>query len=157
MGESSHSVTNQGSHVMQSNTNIFRVGICGYSAQKFNEDKARSILLANLIQLKEQYGDKLIVVSGMTWQGVPGIGYEVASALDLHTVGIACVKAKSELQFPCDAKYFVGEDWPDASETFIDNIDLLIRIGGGKISHKEAELAKDQGIDTIEYEMEVKK
>ena len=41
----------------------------------------------------------------------------------------------------------------DESVRFIEYIDCLVRVGGGKQSMKETEMAKDNGLDVFEYDL----
>lgn len=131
-----------------------RIGVCGYSAQRFDEESAHKILVETL----EQYKDKdPIIVSGLTNLGVPAIAYWLANAEGYKTIGIACKKAVKYDCFPCDQVHLIGEEWGDESETFLAAIDVLIRVGGGNQSKKECAKAKELGILTIEYELEALK
>lgn len=142
---------------MQNHTSEYiaplRVGIVGYSAQSFDRDYARAILINQLRSLKIKEGRNIEVVSGLTWLGIPGLAYEVATALDLRTVGIACKKARNYECFPCDEVFLIGEDWGQESDMFLSSIDMLIRIGGGKQSHAECARAKAKGIPVVEFEL----
>ena len=132
---------------------MLRIGIVGYSAQKFNEEKARAIISKIFDDLEEQYGDNIVVVSGLTAIGIPKLAYEEAKRRGWKTVGIACRKAYEYERFPVDEEIIVGENWGDESETFINNVDILIRIGGGTQSRKETEMAKKSGKEVIEFEL----
>jgi hypothetical protein len=114
-----------------------KVGVIGYSAQKFDEELADKLILSGL----EKLGiDKIgYIVSGLTNLGVPKIAYEIAVSLGLKTVGIACELAKDYELFPVDIKIIKGDNWGDESETFLNYIDTLIKVGGGKQSEKEYE------------------
>ncbi len=50
----------------------------------------------------------------------------------------------------------IGDEWGDESEKFLDSIDVLVRIGGGKQSMAEVKKAKEMGIKVIEHELEIK-
>lgn len=133
----------------------FRVGVVGYSGQKFDEDQARRVLLDLFKEIKYTEGLNVEIVSGLTWMGIPGLAYEIATAFDWDTVGIAPTCAKEYERFPCDLVHWVGEDWGDESEAFLRSIDLLIRVGGGKQSMTETARAKELGIPVIERDLEV--
>jgi len=130
-----------------------RIGITGYSVQEFDEKQARTIITNIFDELERKYGNNIIVVSGLTALGIPLIAYKEAQRRGWKTVGIACKKAYEFEIFPVDEEIIVGEDWGDESSTFIDNIDMLIRVGGGKQAHKEVEMAKKRGIPVIEYDL----
>lgn len=140
---------------MKSNmkTHLLKVGIIGYSSQAFNKDAARTILLERFQKLIQVHGANIEIISGLTWLGIPGLAYEVARSLGLKTVGIACSKAFDHKIFPCDRSIIIGSQWGDESGLFLDSIDLLIRIGGGKQSLRECQLAKEKGIPLEEFEL----
>lgn len=66
---------------------------------------------------------------------------------------MSCAKAFEYKCFPVDDVVIVGNSWGDESPTFLSMIDVLIRIGGGKQSHHEADLARIQGKRVIEFEL----
>lgn len=115
-----------------------RIGIVGYSSGKFDEEKAKILLQIGFDYLETiSEFDELEVVSGLTNVGIPGLAYEIAASMGVRTVGIACSKAGEYPCFPVDEEIIVGSEWGDESETFIDYIDCLIRVGGGEQSLKE--------------------
>ena len=126
-----------------------RLGIMGYSAQKFDRQKAIDILFKELSQLPEGS----VVVSGETNLGIPGLAYNVAYLLDLTTVGISCAKASGYPCYPCDKVIRFGEDWGDESQTFLEYCDQFLRIGGGAQSIREAEIARQMGKSVIYHEL----
>jgi hypothetical protein len=127
-----------------------KIGIVGFSAQKFDITKAKMILLEELSKLPE--GSE--VVSGLTYLGIPGLAYDVAESLGIKTVGVACEKAYNYPCFEVDEEYIVGAEWGDESKTFLDYCDAILRIGGGKQSFAEVEEARSMGKPVIEYDME---
>jgi hypothetical protein len=131
-----------------------RIGVVGYSQQKFDEQKAIETMRLVLIPQTSIHLD-ITIVSGLTNLGVPAIAYNLAKELNLKTMGVACAKASEYECFPCDRVHIVGKNWGDESETFLASIDKLIRIGGGKQSHAEAARAKELGIPVGEFDLEV--
>lgn len=130
-----------------------RVGIVGYSLGKFDKKKALSFLREAFDELERNYGENVVIVSGLTDLGVPALAYREAVKRRWRTSGIACVKAEKYDTFDVDEKIIVGKEWGDESQTFIDSIDLMIRIGGGKQSYKEIKTAASLGLPTKEYEL----
>ena len=55
-----------------------RVGVVGYSAQKFDIEKAKKIIKEVFDQLVARYGDNITIVSGLTAMGIPLLAYEEA-------------------------------------------------------------------------------
>lgn len=130
-----------------------KIGIVGYSSQSFDQAKATQLLIKALL---EDIGvdQNTVIVSGYTDLGIPNLAYTLALIHGWKTVGIACAKAKDYECFPCDEVQIVGENWGEESETFLNYIDVLVRVGGGKQSFAEVKRAKELGIPTFEYELE---
>ena len=131
------------------------VGIVGYSAKKFDKKLARMLIEKALELLMRDAKDELVIVSGLTYLGVPAIAYDVAKEMGLKTVGVACSKAKEYECFKVDEEKIVGTEWGDESETFLKMIDIMIKIGGGKQSEEEAKRAKEMGITVIDYDLPI--
>ncbi len=93
------------------------------------------------------------VVSGWTNLGIPKQAYEEAVKRKWFTVGIACKKAYEFPRFPVDRIVVVGENWGDESPTFLNSIDVLVRVGGGKQSLNETAEARKRGMDVYEFEV----
>lgn len=127
-----------------------RVGVVGYSAQKFDVEKAKRIIKSIFDELQKQYGNDITIVSGLTAMGIPLLAYEEARRRGWKTIGIACRKAYDYERFPVDEEIIVGENWGDESETFLQSIDILVRIGGGRQSESETLKAKEIGLKVIE-------
>lgn len=116
------------------------VGITGFSASappEFSPEDARAELKNIFTQLKEKYGDKLVISSGATMLGVPKIAYELCDELKIKCMGVACEKAR---EYPlANMHYFVpvGQNWGDESATFLQTADELIALGGGEQARRE--------------------
>lgn len=119
--------------------NKHRIGIVGYSGQKFDSFEATSILITALTERQKAHPEGCVVVSGYTDLGIPGIAYRIADKLGMETAGIACFKAYENPRWPCDEVTIVGDNWGDESEVFLESIDELVKVGGGKQSAAEFE------------------
>ena len=110
----------------------FRVGVLDTlgGGENFDEEQARRYLLEVFKKIKAKEGLNVEIVSGWTWGGVSGLAYEIATAFDWNTVGVACSKVKDSECFPCDRVIIVGSNWGDESDQFLSSIDLLIKVGG---------------------------
>ena len=128
-----------------------RVGVVGYSAKKFDKEKARAMIEKTLDLLKED----IEIVSGLTYLGVPAIAYDIAKERGLRTVGVACPKAEEYECFPVDERVIEGKDWGDESEKFLSMIDVMIKVGGGAQSVAEAKKAREMGLTVIEYDLPI--
>ena len=115
-----------------------KIGVIGYSGQKFDEEQGKKLILKGLSDLGVQDYD--VIVSGLTNLGIPKLAYEIATEWGMKTVGIACKLVTDYELFPVDEEIIVGDNWGDESETFLNYIDALIKVGGGPQS--EAEYAK---------------
>lgn len=132
----------------------YRVGVVGYSAQRFEEVVARALIVKALDQIEEaERGRTFVLVSGLTDLGVPGLAYREADARGWHTVGVACAKAKEHKLYPVATTVIEGEEWGDESDKFLGMLDALVRVGGGKQSLAEAAEAKKRGLRVIEFEL----
>ena len=133
---------------------MVKIGVAGYSAQKFDEDEALRLLTEAYNTIEKEYTDEQKeVISGLTDLGIPALAYREAVNRSWKTVGIACSKARKYACFPVDEEIIVGDEWGDESQTFLDTIDILVRVGGGKQAHSEASKAKERGKRTLEYEL----
>lgn len=101
---------------------------------------------------------KVSIVSGLTLTGVPKLAYEYANLKSYQTVGISANRSLNTKIFPCDKIYIFGNNYGDESEYFIEYIDVLIRVGGGKQSLREVEMFKKKvkTNDTNLIEREIK-
>ena len=125
-----------------------KIGVIGYSAQKFNEAKAKELIFQGMESMGFQDTDS--IVSGLTNIGIPKIAYQLAKEHNLETVGIACKLATDYECYPVDKKIIIGSNWGDESRTFLNYIDVLIKVGGGKQS--EEEYSKFRG-EKVEYDL----
>ena len=134
---------------------LLRVGVVGYSGQKFEEKIATAMLENAFARLDYEYDPEHIeIVSGLTALGVPKLSYEVATKLGYLTRGVACKLANDYPCFDCDVVEIIGENWGDESEHFLSTIDVLVRIGGGKQTMAETNIAKERGIAIMEYDLD---
>lgn len=148
-----------------------RIGVTGYSAQKFDQEEAELLLNSAFDAINMKYPDRQsltrnekpiravrtnekIVVSGLTNLGIPGLAYRLAEKRGWKTIGIACSKAEEYECWPVNKKIIVGKEWGDESQTFLDSIDILIRIGGGQQAKRETETFKKTNKPVIEFELE---
>ena len=137
---------------------MLKIGLVGYSDKKFDRELAEKLTHIGLLDAvnRNQNGydsDGICLVSGLTNIGIPAIGYSFAEKMGWKTVGIACKKASDYECFDVDEKIIVGDEWGDESKKFIDYIDVLVRIGGGKQSLAEENQAKEKGCEVYSYEL----
>ena len=131
----------------------FRIGVVGYSDQKFDKSEATELLEKGIDELAQDKKN-VIIVSGLTDIGIPALAYKIAVEKGFGTEGVACSKADDYDCFSVDKKIIVGDDWGDESDTFLSVIDALLRVGGGSQSLKEVKTFKDTGSKVVEYELD---
>ena len=134
---------------------MIRIGFVGFSDKKFDKQKAVEFIKDALNDLTEDHKKKDIqIVSGLTNLGIPALVYKEAEERGYYTIGVACKKAEEFECYDCDERIIVGDNWGDESEKFLDSIDVLVRIGGGKQSIAETKKAKEMGIKVVEHDLE---
>ncbi len=125
-----------------------KIGIVGYSAKNIDEKLGTQLLeqaIFNLITSKSKE-DAVEIVTGLTNIGIPKLAYQIADRQGFIKIGIS---AKQAYQvkcgvYPVDKEIIVGEVFGDESQTFVDYIDCLVRVGGGKQSAHEVQLFKEK-------------
>jgi hypothetical protein len=143
--------------VIKEREGLHVVGVAGFSGQwapakleadpalKAAADAATVVLREHLKKLKDEYGDKLVVSSGATMEGVPKIIYEVCAEEGIKAMGVACEKA---FKYPLGAmRYLVieGQNWGDESAAFLKTADDFVLLGGGGQAKREAIAAGQEG------------
>ena len=99
------------------------------------------------------------IITGATNLGIPAIVYEIANNENIKygkwftLVGVMAKEGYQYELYPCDEIYSYGENFGDESEEFINRLDILYKIGGGKQSIKEFQMANDKGIEVYEYSL----
>ena len=147
---------------MVQDENSLYVGVVGYFDQKFDEKEAREILEEALDDIEDQYVDteefeEIVIVSGLTSHGIIKIAYEIADERDYLTVGVApqAVNDTGFDLYDVDVVEYVGKNFGDESEAFVDMIDVLIKVGGGSQSESELVMAEADGdVSILEFDLE---
>ncbi len=136
-------------------TEELRIGVVGYCPpSRFDGDEALRMLREAYDILDEEYPlAEKTVVSGLTDVGVLALAYREASDRGWRTVGIAPSKSAEYDCFPVDKAVIIGDEWGDESPTFLDAIDVLVRVGGGAQSLREAAEMRARGKRVIEYDL----
>ncbi|MBK7858497.1 MAG: hypothetical protein IPJ65_07710 [Archangiaceae bacterium] len=129
--------------------NLHVVGVTGFSGQwsqaAIDADpelaktvsEAKQALRTQLLALKKEHGDKLVLSSGATMEGVPKLLYDVAHELGIKTMGVTAEAAgKYEL---AKMNYLIvgGEKFGAESPIFLRTSDEFILLGGGGQARKE--------------------
>jgi len=135
---------------------MINIGVVGYSSGDFDDKIAKALMAIALDIVEEKHPDEeYTLVSGLTDIGIPAIAYRMADKRGWNTMGIACEKAHEYSCYDVDEKIIEGENWGDESETFLDNIDVFVRVGGGKQSLEETEKAKSKKKIKAIYEFDL--
>lgn len=127
------------------------IGVIGYSSENFDTKLARAFLE----KVIGMFDSDITIVAGLTNVGTNAVAYSVAQSQGLKTVGVACSRAKEHDIFPVDKSVIVGNEWGDESEKFVEMADIIVKIGGGDQSAKEAQMARSLGKAVIELPLPV--
>ena len=136
--------------------NNVNIGVIGYSMQDFNKKKAIEYIKTAFDLIEKQTSDGLkTVISGLVDLGIPALAYREAKKRSWRVEGIACSKALDYIWYPVSNVTIVGSNWGEESKSFLNSINILVRIGGGEQSMQEVEMAKKmRGVDIIEYNLD---
>lgn len=115
-----------------------QVGVVGYSGTPFDQEAGRELVRQALDWVVEHHpAPSYALVSGLTDMGIPALAYREAQARGWRLVGIACKRARKMRRFRVHEQILVGRKWGDESETFLERIDVLVKVGGGRQSIRE--------------------
>src|SRR3989344_1324862 len=133
-----------------------RIGVLGYrySGRFFDTLLAAEVIGWTLDLMRGFYPRKnIVVVSELVDFGVPGIAYSLAAMRGLRTVGIACPLAENCRCFPVDEKRIVGNSWGDEIATFLQEIDLLVRVGNSPRFTRQVNAFVRMGKPAFEFDL----
>jgi hypothetical protein len=124
-----------------------KIGIIGSLKPNFDINDAEEKINESLELIKSYHLNKNYqIVSVMTNEGIPKLAYDISKKMGYKTIGYASkmiFKGKYGV-YPVDESNIVGEKYGDECSELINNIDCLIRIGGGYQSNLEVELFKNK-------------
>lgn len=132
-----------------------KIGVVGYSGQKFNQSDAKRLLTKafDAVVADHSGASDIWIVSGLTDLGIPALAYRAARDREWKTSGVACSLAHLHPCFNVDESKIVGSNWGDESETFLSEIDVIVRVGGGRQSLAEVEAFSRTGKRMYQYEL----
>lgn len=131
-----------------------RVGVVGYSGQRFDEAAASRMLQEAFDEVARLHpGTPISVVSGWTDLGIPALAYRGAAERGWNTVGYACSQACDFPLYPVNVGHTIGTEWGQESAAFLENIDVLIRVGGGNQARAETAAMQASGRPVFEFEL----
>lgn len=139
---------------------VVKVGVVGYTNPVFDKIEAWELLKKGFAQIKsDMKTNKLMVIAGLTDTGMSSLAYYIARQNNWNIGGIAPEAALEHKWFPMsedgDILIMSGIDWGDESPMFLDNIDVLLRVGSGPQSLYETQLAHKRGMKVYEYDLKV--
>lgn len=130
-----------------------KIGVVGYSGQKFDEEVARAALNERLSAACEGHQD-VTIVAGMADVGIASIAYRIAQERGWKTLAIDCARSRKYLQFPVDDMIVIESMTRGSeSETFLGECDVLVRIGGGDQAMSEMMRFKETGRPVYEFDL----
>lgn len=135
--------------------NVIKVGVTGFVHGYADKVQIWNAVSRGLQQIKKDTNaDELLVISGLTDQGVPQAAYYIARQNGWNIGGIAPACALNQKIFPLnedgDIGRIVGRRWGDECEAFVDECDHLLLVGGGKQALDMVEIAKRDDIPVHE-------
>lgn len=136
-----------------------KVGVVGYCPPStFDKTEADRMISEAYDQIERDHpeADSFACVSGLYDVGVLlHIAYEESWRRGWRLVGFTATVAKPYGQplYTIDEEIIVGDQWGEDSDAFVQYIDVLVRIGLGPQSLREASACKEAGKRTYEYDL----
>ena len=125
-----------------------KIGIVGYSSNHIDEVSGAQLLEREIAKIISSglAVDTVEIVTGLTNIGIPKLAYQIADQKLYTKIGISARQAYQVKcgVYPVDKEIIIGEVFGDESQTFVDYIEYLLRIGGGKQSAHEVHLFKEK-------------
>lgn len=142
------------------------IGFVGYSDDsKFDISEARNIIdvifedIENTYCTDEYKNTNINIITGGTNLGIPKMIYEKAQQENnkygnwFSLIGVMAKEGYQYELYPCDIIFAIGDKFGDESKFFIEHLDVLYKIGGGKQAIEELKMAKDRKIPIAEYSL----
>ena len=129
----------------------------GYAWSQVSKEEYRKHGICKIITYP-----KFEIISGLTDYGIPALTYCICESMALRkdyqieTVGFAPKCSLTDNICKVDKQIIVGENYGDESEEFVKYIDILIKVGGGLQSIKEAKLFKQLKPNNVFIEKKLK-
>ena len=121
-----------------------RSGLSGKALQDHILD-AELALSRQLVALKDTHADRLVMCSGATNTGVPGLAYSLCTQHQITGAGITAGAALRYRLGEMAVLVVVGKRFGDESAVFVQSCDAFLLLGGGKQSAKECRMAAAAG------------
>lgn len=121
-----------------------RSGLTGPALTDYVLD-AEVALSRQLRLLKDEHGEKLVMCSGATDIGVPGLAYRLAAQRGITAAGITAGNAVRYRLGQMAALVVVGRRFGDESAVFVEACHTFLLLGGGPQSADECRRAAAAG------------
>lgn len=121
-----------------------RSGLTGPALADYIQ-RAEDALRGELLARQAAHGDRLVMCSGATDIGVPGLAYALCAQLGITAAGITAGAAIRYRLAAMDRLVVVGRRFGDESAVFISQCDAFVVLGGGPQSARECRLAAEAG------------
>ena len=123
-----------------------KIGVVGYSSNNIDAALASRLLYQSFQKLitPSLLPEEIEIVTGLTNIGVPRLAYLLADNTGYVKIGISAEQAYKVNcgVYAVDKVFIEGSRFGDESGFFINYIDYLVRVGGGKQSKSEVALFK---------------
>jgi hypothetical protein len=135
---------------------ILKIGVVGCTVQAFNERTAKRLLLFAIETAIADHAnvDSVEIVSGLSSFGISGLAYELAEEHEWMTAGIACSAATDYDYYSVERVAIVGSKWGDEIGFFLNDVDVIVRVGDGEQAREVASEFKEAGGNVYEFELE---
>ncbi|HCT84244.1 MAG: hypothetical protein DKM50_05480 [Candidatus Margulisiibacteriota bacterium] len=122
-----------------------RVGFAGNTGRKTDLGLHNQILSGLIDNIRPSFFTQMEAVSGMTNVGGVRAYYEMAKENNISRSGIMSSKGIGYKLADCDNMVVWGNEWGSESNIFLSSSDVLLVLGGGDQTAKEAEKALVSG------------
>jgi len=133
---------------------VLNIGVVGYAGDKFDVTEARRLLDLALTRVVDEHRGvaEFRIISGLGDIGIHPIAYQAARTRGWSTRAIDCQKALKYTLCAVDSIRLIGVNRGDESTAFLQECDVIVRIGGGDQAINEAERFRG---DTYQYDLPV--
>lgn len=125
---------------------MLKIGVVGYSGQKFDEDVARAAL-NELFDIASEDHPDVTIIAGLADVGSPVL----LTAAGEHSLSTTFAQYTP---FAVDGMIIIESmERGSESPTFLEECDVVIRVGGGDQAHTEVAQFKEMGHLVYEYDL----
>lgn len=142
-----------------------RIGVIGHTANNFDYPhtwkKIRQALLAAVEAESISPTQQVIVVGNLLNTGVQGIAYTIARQRGWNIGAVfpkmATISPVTWFRPNVDGDFAIarGRSWGDEFGMFLRNVDIIVRIGGGRITDDQVNQAIAKGKPVYQYRLAI--